>query len=43
MIRTLSDYNWTQTHNHLVRKRTLNQGVFTLKRERDKTRTYTHD
>ena len=23
-IRSLSDWNWTQTHNHLVHKRTLN-------------------
>ena len=43
---TLCDCNWTRTHNHLVRKRTLNHLAkltrFTLKRESDMTRTYSH-
>ena len=28
--RNLSDYNWTRTHNYLVRKRTLNHFVASL-------------
>ena len=28
-IWSLSDYNWTRTHNHLVRKRTFNHLAFT--------------
>ena len=56
-IWSLSDCNWTRSHNHLVCKRTLNHLAklakwlsrvvsttiecgFTLKRERDMTRTY---
>ena len=50
-IWSLSDCNWTQTHNQLVHKRTLNHLAklaiqatiecgFTLKRVRDMIRTY---